>query len=220
MTPCPSRPRGAPSEAAVPSAPAAPAAALASGLALALALGLPSSRTASAHEGHDHGDAPPPAASAAGAPRFVLASDGFELVGAVDGRRVTLWVDRAADNAPVIGATIELEIAGTAVAVRAQRDVYVGELAASPAAGRVPVVATVVAGADADLLAGEWIVDAPPTGALARTGPPPSPDGGRGAIGVIGALDRTAVAVAGGAAALAGLLGWWAGRRRGMRGGA
>lgn len=107
-----------------------------------------------AHEGHDHGDAAPMVTGPA-LPRFAASSELFELVGVLDGRRVTLYLDRTADNAPVTGAQIELEIAGAKLPVAARDEVYEVELAAEPQPGVLPVTATVTAGQDIDLLAGE-----------------------------------------------------------------
>ncbi len=75
--------------------------------AFLLGAGLP----AVAGPGHDHGDAAP-AATGSALPRFAAVSETFELVGVLDGKQVTLYLDRFADNAPVRGAKIELEIAG------------------------------------------------------------------------------------------------------------
>ena len=120
------------------------------GIAAALLLPLP----AHAGDGHDHGDAAPAAAGPA-LPRFAAVSDLFELVGVLDGQRLTLWLDRAADNAPVAGAAIELEVAGEKLQAEPHGDVYEAALAAAPAPGVLPVTATVTAGDDVDLLAGE-----------------------------------------------------------------
>ena len=56
-----------------------------------------------AGDGHDHGDAAP-AATGTALPRFAAVSETFELVGVLDGKQVTLYLDRFADNAPVRGA--------------------------------------------------------------------------------------------------------------------
>lgn len=119
-------------------------------LALALALGL-AMPAAHAHEGHDDG---PAAAPANAAPRFAAASELFELVGVIDGRRLTLYLDHAADNSPVQDARLELEVGGKAAAVtRLGEGLYQAELAAPLADGETPVTATVVAAGDSDLLA-------------------------------------------------------------------
>ncbi|MFN7642295.1 MAG: hypothetical protein ACK5PW_04290 [Burkholderiales bacterium] len=180
---------------------------------------------ASAHEGHVHDDeaartAPAPSASAA--PRFGTASELFELVGALDGRRLVLWLDRAADTSPVTDATLELEIAGRSMRARPAGDTYVIELDAPLAPGRVAIVATVEAGGDTDLLAVELVVPAP-AGATPAGGAPSSgvataaPDSGSlpgaSAVTAHGDAVRTA-SIAALAAACAAVAGWALGRRR------
>lgn len=117
-------------------------------LALLLGLAMPAAR---AHEGHDDGPAAPPAGAA---PRFAAVSDRFELVGVIDGRRLTLYLDHAGDNSPVQDARLELDLGGQVVAVaRVGEGLYQAELAQPLADGEIPVTATVVAGADSDRLA-------------------------------------------------------------------
>lgn len=105
-------------------------------------------------DGHDHGEAAS-AATGPALPRFAAVSDVFELVGVLDGKRITLWLDRADDNAPVIGARIELDIAGEKLQAEPHGDVYEVVLASEPKPGVLPITATVTAGQEADLLAGE-----------------------------------------------------------------
>ena len=132
--------------------------------ALAALLGL-LAVAAQAHEGHD--DAPA-AVQADAAPRFAAVSDQFELVGVVDGRRLTLYLDHAADNRPVHEAQLELEVGGKPLAVtRVGEGLYQAELSQPLADGETPVTATVVAGADSDLLAADIDWHAPAAAALA-----------------------------------------------------
>lgn len=178
-------------------------------LALAAAFGvaLGASTAARAHEGHDHeGDQPSPAASAT-TPRFAAASDAFELVGALDGRRMTLWLDRFADNAPVTGASIEIEVGDAKAVAKATGDVYVAELAALPAMGTLPVTATIVAAGASDLLASEIVLGA---------AGPATPGGSTAAAAQAWApaLDRRVVVASAVSAIVAGLLGWGLARRR------
>lgn len=108
-----------------------------------------------AGEGHDHGDAAPAVVGQA-LPRFSAVSETFELVGVLGGRQITLYLDRFADNSPVRGAQIELEIAGAKFKAEAVgEDTYTVVLPTAPKPGVLPVTATVTAGSDADLLAGE-----------------------------------------------------------------
>lgn len=108
-----------------------------------------------AGEGHDHGNAAPSVTGSA-LPRFAAVSETFELVGVLDGRQVTLYLDRFADNAPVRGAQIELEIAGVKFKAEAHGDdTYEVVLKEAPKPGVLSITATVTAGAEMDLLAGE-----------------------------------------------------------------
>ncbi len=114
-----------------------------------------------AGDGHDHGDATP-AAAAIALPRFAAVSEAFELVGVLDGRQLTLYLDRFADNAPVRGAQIDIEIAGARFQAEAQGDdTYSVVLKDAPKPGVLPVTATVTAGAETDLLAGDFDLHAP-----------------------------------------------------------
>ena len=132
--------------------------------ALAALLGL-LAVAAQAHEGHD--DAPA-AVQADAAPRFAAVSDQFELVGVIDGRRLTLYLDHAADNRPVHEAQLELEVGGQALVVtRVAEGQYQAELAQPLADGETPVTATVIAGADSDLLAADIDWHAPAAAAPA-----------------------------------------------------
>lgn len=121
-------------------------------LSIATALFLPP--LAHAGDGHDHGDAAP-ATTGPALPRFAAVSDAFELVGVLDGKRITLWLDRADDNAPVTGARIELDIAGEKLQAEPHDDAYEVVLATQPKPGVLPITATVTAGQEMDLLAGE-----------------------------------------------------------------
>lgn len=168
------------------------------GLALSAALFI--APAALAGEGHDH-DAAPAAAAGTALPRFAAVSDLFELVGIVDGTRLTVYLDRHDDNTPVAGATVALELDGTPVALTEGADgSFEGTLAAALPPGVVPVTATITAGPDTDLLAGELDLhedahddDAPPAPPWARIAP------------------WAALAAAGGVAAL------WAARRAAAR---
>ncbi len=119
--------------------------------AFLLGTGMP----ALAGEGHDHGDATPVATGKA-LPRFAAVSETFELVGVLDGKQVTLYLDRFADNTPVRGAKIDLEIAGAKFSAQSHGDdAYEIVLKEAPKPGVLPITATVTAGSDVDLLAGE-----------------------------------------------------------------
>lgn len=99
---------------------------------------------------------PPPRRPDPLLPRFAAASETFELVGVLNGKQITLYLDRAADNSPVTDAQIEIEIAGTKLKAEKHEGAYEVALAAEPKPGVLPVTATVTAGTEADLLAGEF----------------------------------------------------------------
>jgi hypothetical protein len=108
-----------------------------------------------AGEGHDHGDAAPAAVGQA-LPRFSAVSETFELVGVLSGKQITLYLDRFADNSAVRGALIELEIGGAKFKAEKQgEDEYEVLLPEAPKPGVLPVTATITAGTETDLLAGE-----------------------------------------------------------------
>lgn len=109
---------------------------------------------AMAGDGHDHGEAP--AAAGPALPRFTAVSESFELVGVINGKQLLLYLDHFADGSPVKNAKLELELGGVKVAVEPHAD---GEFeAALPAIlkpGTLAIAATVLAGEESDLLAGE-----------------------------------------------------------------
>ena len=134
---------------------------------LSLAVALLGADGARAGDGHDHGAAPP-IANVAAQPRFAAVSDAFELVGVLSGKRITLYLDRSADNSPVNDAKIELEIAGVTLKAEkhgdAEFDVMLAEV---PKPGVLPITATVIVGNESDLLVGELDIHEEPSAAAA-----------------------------------------------------
>lgn len=105
--------------------------------------------------GHDHGPEAAPAASSA-PPRFSAASDHFEIVGVIEGRALTVYLDRYADNSPVRSAVVELELGGAQVALQASGDGHFKATLPAPLPpGAIAVSATIRTGDEVDLLAGE-----------------------------------------------------------------
>ena len=116
--------------------------------AILLALSMP----LLAHEGHDHEAATKPA-DVRLAPRFELRSEDFELVGVLAGKDLIIYLDRAADNAPVPGAQIEIEGQGIkGVATEMANGVYQLSVPPLTQAGKYPLTITVQAGEIVDLL--------------------------------------------------------------------
>jgi hypothetical protein len=124
-----------------------------------------------AGDGHDHGEAASPLSGSA-RPRFAATSENFELVGVLDGTHITLYLDRTDDNSPVKDAQLELELGGNKLMVEPHGEgEYEATLAAPVPPGTFAVSAAVVAGQEADLLAGELDLhgDAPPADRIQGT---------------------------------------------------
>jgi membrane fusion protein, heavy metal efflux system len=120
--------------------------------------------------GHDHGDEAPTAAGPA-SPRFAEQSDLFELVGIAQGEKLTLYLDRFENNAPVTNAKIEVEmqLAAGAAPYKAQANLtaegayeITHPQLAQP--GNHALQFTIAAGNDIDLLAGNLDIPHPHAG--------------------------------------------------------
>lgn len=123
-----------------------------------------------AHEGHDHGAAPPPRPSSF-APRVEAASAELELVGVLRDGKLILYLDRFADNAPVAGASIEVDTpAGTLAAVPVEAGTYVLSAPFLNVPGPHDLAFTVTVDGNADLLLATLSVPAPAN--AARPAPP------------------------------------------------
>lgn len=116
--------------------------------------------TAVAGPGHDHGDEAPAASTGPASPRFEAHSDLFEVVGVLDGHDLSVFVDRYADNAPVLKAKVELESGNTKATGEFHEDNGDYKFAASAfeKAGSYPVTLTVTAGDDVDILAANLVI--------------------------------------------------------------
>ena len=105
--------------------------------------------------GHDHAEAAPKTQGTA-LPRFVAASEDLELVGIVNGKQLTIYLDRFKDNSPVNDAQIDIDIQG--VKYKAEKH-GVGEyeviLKDTLKPGVIAITATIQAGDLNDLLATE-----------------------------------------------------------------
>lgn len=121
-------------------------------LALILSLLSP---LAMAGPGHDHGAAAPQAQGAA-LPRFVAVSEDLEMVGIVNGKQLTIYLDRFKDNSPVNDAQIEIDIAGSKYkAEKHGEGEYEVTLKDTLKPGVLAITATIQAGELNDLLAAE-----------------------------------------------------------------
>ena len=105
--------------------------------------------------GHDHGEAAPQTQGTA-LPRFVAVSEDLEMVGIVNGKQLTIYLDRFKDNSPVNDAQIDIDIEGSKY--KAEKH-GVGEyeviLKDKLKPGVIAITATIQAGELNDLLAAE-----------------------------------------------------------------
>ncbi len=151
---------------------------------------------APAHEGHDHGEPPGAGARMPASPRVVATSERYQLVGIVEGEVLVVYLDRADDNAPVTGATIEISLDGKTFKAELQEKTATYEVTAPllRKPGSYEVLATLTEGSANDLLVGTLTIPSPPAGAGA------GPGGMRRIVTeMLGALPggRTAVSFAG-----------------------
>jgi membrane fusion protein, heavy metal efflux system len=114
------------------------------------------SSTARAHEGHDHGAEVPAATGAPASPRVVARSEKYEFVGIAEGEVLVIYLDRAADNAPVTGATLEISLDGQSVKVEPQDKAGTYEVTAPllRKPGSYEVLVNLTEGTSNDLLVG------------------------------------------------------------------
>ncbi|RXZ45484.1 hypothetical protein [Crenobacter cavernae] len=106
-----------------------------------------------AHGDEDHGDGPKPAVAANVAPRAEAQTELFELVATPANGQLTVYLDRYASNEPVSGAKVEVESGSwKAVAQAADNGSYRVSAPQFAKPGQYPLVFTVEAGDDADLI--------------------------------------------------------------------
>lgn len=104
------------------------------------------------HGGEDHG-APVPTASQVVSPRATAVSDAFEMVAVLEGRKLVIYLDQFASNAPVPGARVEVEGGALkGVAKELAPGVYALDAASLPAA-KYPLVISIDTADTADLMA-------------------------------------------------------------------
>lgn len=135
-------------------------------LAAALATWSLASAAAPGAHGPDgeHLDGPGNAATGSALPRADAKSEAFELVAQLRGSELAVLIDRYETNEPVLGAKLEVESGSrkAIAAFRAEQGDYVvtdpALLKALTAPGEHPLVFTLVAGQDSDLLDGTLVI--------------------------------------------------------------
>ncbi len=152
-------------------------------------LGITFAGSASAHEGHVHGDAAPPP-TVQTAPRATAASALFELVAVARDAGLVVYLDRFDTNAPVIGATVDVETpAGPASAVQdGETYLLAAPWAAEP--GTYELLFTVTAETDIDFLTATLTIPEPPVAAPVAAKPAGTVIAGQLRAGVASVTDR------------------------------
>ncbi len=176
-------------------------------LALLILSSLLAASALRAHEDHDHGDGPRAGTAAPAAPRLASSGSIFELVAVAHGDVLTIYLDRRDSTEPVSGATIEIarEDASAILAEVAGPGTYTAEVPSLAEPGAKPLVFTVTAGEEADLLNGVLTVPQP-----AAAGDAPAHGG------LETAFAGRAVVLVGAGAAVGLVLGLWLGARRAL----
>lgn len=133
--------------------------ALAIWLVLLMLLSIYAIGRASAHEGHDHGAAPSAAGQAS--PRVVATSESYQFVGIAEGEALVIYLDRAADNAPVATAVVEVTISGQVLRAELQKNgTYEIVTPLLKQSGIHEVVVSIADGGASDLLVGSITIPA------------------------------------------------------------
>lgn len=129
-----------------------------------IALPLPLLAGGDSSDGHSHA-APAPVLATAMAPRATATTEEFELVAALEGRKLVLYVDRFASNEPVAKAQVEVEGAGLkGLASEAAPGTYVMDVATAIPPGRHPLTISIEAGDTVDLLSATLDISPPTAG--------------------------------------------------------
>jgi hypothetical protein len=105
----------------------------------------------SAHEGHDHGS-PQPETPAHVAPRGEAISDYFELVAVASGKELVIYLDSFDSNAPVEGASIEVETPDGVATAAERAGVYRLDAPWLRREAKVDLIFSVAAGGLSDIL--------------------------------------------------------------------
>ena len=124
-------------------------------LLLATAIAFPAWAGGDSSDGHTHAAAPVPAMVAAqqATPRAAAATEDFEVVAAIEGKKLVVYLDRFASNEPVTKAVVEVDGGGLkGVAGEIAPGTYVLDVATAMSPGKHPLTITIEAGDTTDLL--------------------------------------------------------------------
>lgn len=118
-----------------------------------VALPLPIWAGGDSSDGHSHAAPEPVPVNQSVTPRAVAATEEFEVVAALEGKKLVVFVDRFASNEPVAQAKVEIEGAGLkGVASETTPGTYVLEIATIIPQAKHPLTISIEAGDTVDLL--------------------------------------------------------------------
>jgi len=118
-----------------------------------VALSLPLWAGGDSSDGHTHGAPVGLPESQSIAPRAATATEEFEVVASLEGKKLVVYVDRFGSNEPVAQAKVEIEGAGLkGVASETAPGTYVLDLAAPLLPAKHPLTLSIEAGESVDLL--------------------------------------------------------------------
>ena len=121
-------------------------------LLLATVIALPAWAGGDSSDGHTHA-APEPIPVVTLSPRAAAATEDFEVVAAIEGKKLVVYLDRFASNEPVTKAVVEVEGGGLkGVAGEIAPGTYALDVATAMSPGKHPLTIAIEAGDTADLL--------------------------------------------------------------------
>lgn len=121
-------------------------------LVIVIVIAFPAWAGGDSSDGHSHA-APAPLPTVTMSPRAAAATEEFEVVAALEGKKLVVYLDRFASNEPVTKANVEVEGGGLKGAAREiAPGTYAMDVATVMSPGRHPLTIAVEAGDTADLL--------------------------------------------------------------------
>lgn len=121
-------------------------------LLLATVIALPAWAGGDSSDGHTHA-APEPIPVVTLSPRAAAATEDFEVVAAIEGKKLVVYLDRFASNEPVTKAVVEVEGGGLkGVAGEIAPGTYALDVATAMSPGKHPLTIAIEAGDTTDLL--------------------------------------------------------------------
>jgi hypothetical protein len=121
-------------------------------LLLATVIAFPAWAGGDSSDGHTHA-APEPIPVVTLSPRAAAATEEFEVVAAIEGKKLVVYLDRFASNEPVTKAVVEIDGGGLkGVAGEIAPGTYTLDLATAMSPGKHPLTIAIEAGDTTDLL--------------------------------------------------------------------